>query len=166
MGLARRRIGKYPSFREFRQENPVMIPDRGFTKQLHKLDKELKVVWDWGSEKWEIWKFPKDAPEYHVTTIQTKGKTYRQLGADIILNLQQFSFEKYSAKEISDYLIELDNQEMRRKAKDFKNKVESIAKDSFNFARGVLQVSVPDKIELPASQIIGRIATNEESRTV
>ena len=143
-----------------------MIPDRGFTKQLHKLDKELKVVWDWGSEKWEIWKFPKDAPEYHVTTIQTKGKTYRQLGADIILNLQQFSFEKYSAKEMSDYLIELDNQEMRRKAKDFKNKVESIAKDSFNFARGVLQVSVPDKIELPASQIIGRIATNEESRTV
>ena len=35
-----------------------MVPDRGFKKQLKAIDKELDVVWDWGSEKWEIWKFP------------------------------------------------------------------------------------------------------------
>lgn len=166
VSLSRKRITKYPSSSEWRHRNPVRIPDRGFTKQLKKLNKDYDVVWDWGSEKWEIWEFPKDGQGRHITTIQTKDRTYRELGADILLNLQQFSFEKYTAKEISDYLIELENQESRRKAKDFKNKVESIAKDTFNFARGVLQVSVPDKIELSASQIIGRIATNEESGTV
>ena len=74
--MARRRIGKYPSFRDWRQKNPVMIPDRGFTKQLKKLNKDYEVVWDWGSEKWEIWCFPKDQEPYHITTIQTKNKTY------------------------------------------------------------------------------------------
>ena len=102
----------------------------------------------------------------HVTTIQTKNRTYRELGADILLNLQQFSFERYTAEELSNYLVELENQESRRKAKDFKNKIEAIAKDTFNFSRGVLQISVPDKIEVPASQIIGRIVANEESRVV
>lgn len=154
-------MGKYPSFREFRQDNPVMIPDRGFTKQLKKLNKDYEVKWDWGSEKWEIWCCPRDKEPYHVTTVQTKDRTYRQLGADVLLGLQQFSFERYTAEEISDYLDELDNQEARRKMKDFKNKIESIAKDTFNFARGVLQISVPDKIEIPLSQKIGRIVTNE-----
>ena len=138
-----------------------MIPDRGFTKQLHKLDKELNVKWDWGSEKWEIWKTPKDKPPYHVTTVQTKNKSYRELGADLILKLQKFSFERYTAKELSDYLIELENQETRRKAKDFTNKIEAMAKETFNHVRGVLQVSVPDIIKPSDSTLIGRIVTNE-----
>ena len=166
VSLSRKKIGKYPSSSEWRHRNPVQIPDKGFTKQLKKLNKDYEVLWDWGSEKWEIWKFPDLGKPSHVTTIQTKNRTYRELGADILLNLQQFSFERYTAEELSNYLVELENQESRRKAKDFKNKIEAIAKDTFNFSRGVLQISVPDKIEVPASQIIGRIVANEESRVV
>lgn len=162
--MARKRVGKYPSFREFRQDNPVMIPDRGFTRQLHKLDKELNVKWDWGSEKWEIWKTPKDKPPYHVTTVQTTNKSYRQLGADILLRLQKFSPDKYTVVEIVEYLEEKERQERRRKEKDLQNKIKDIAMETYNYVRGVLQVSVPDVIkpsEIPKGQTIGRIVANE-----
>ena len=80
-----------PSFRDYRKLNDAaMTPDKGFVKQLKMLDKEFEVVWDWSSEKWEIWKFPKEFGKepYHVTTVQTKDKNYRELGADILLQLQ------------------------------------------------------------------------------
>ena len=82
---------KTPKFTEYRSMNHVeMKPDKGFVKQLKKLNKDFEVVWDWASEKWEIWSFPKELGRdpYHVTTVQGKNKTYRELGADILLNLQ------------------------------------------------------------------------------
>jgi len=111
----------------------IIIPDRGFTKQLHKLDEELEVCWDWGSSKWEIWRFPKDGRDipYHVMTVQTEGRNYRELGADVLLKLQQIRSEKFSAKKLIDYLEELDNQERRRKAKEFREKIQAIAVESF-----------------------------------
>jgi len=123
-----------------------MVPDKGFTKQLKCLDPEFDVVWDWGSEKWEIWKFPTDTgrEDHHVLTVQTKGKTYRELGSDILVKLQAGQvWNRYSVDQLCDYLEELDNQVRRRKAKDFQNKIESITLETFNYARGVLQIQVP-----------------------
>jgi len=136
-----------------------MTPDKGFTKQLKKLHKEFEVVWDWSSNKWEIWQMPKDRKATHILTVQTKGKSYRELGADILLSLQKtLSWQHLSAKQICDYLDEMDNQERRRKAKDFKNKIEAITNETFDFSRGVIKIQVPRKFSL------GRIVNNEESR--
>lgn len=110
----------------------LMVPDIGFTKQLHCLDPELEVAWDWGSCKWEIWRFPKDGTEaFHVMTVQTKGRTYKELGADVLLQLQKGDPARFTAKGLIAYLDELDSQDRRRKMKDFKNKIEAIALDSF-----------------------------------
>lgn len=123
-----------PSFKEYRRTNDAaMIPDRGFAKQLKAIDKELKVLWDWGAEKWEIWKFPSDGQDpYHVTTIQTKKRTYKELSADVLLSLQRWHPSKVGAKEILAYLEEVETQERRRKAKLFRNKIKDIALDSFD----------------------------------
>lgn len=120
-----------------------IVPDKGFTKQLHMLDEELEVAWDWGSCKWEIWRFPKDGKDepYHVMTVQTKDRSYRELGADILLQLQRIRSEKFSAGKLIKYLEELDNQDRRRRMKDFKNRIKDIAHDSFiNIHCKIIQV--------------------------
>ncbi len=140
-----------PTFRQWRRRNDAtMAPDRGFTKQLKCLDKDFEVVWDWGSEVWEIWKFPSDGgmPHY-VMKIVAKGKTYRELGADIILRLQESArLNQMSAKHIGDYLDELDEQEQRRKRKEFRSKIRAIARETYNYAHNVLQIQVPRKFKI------------------
>ena len=128
-----------------------MVPDKGFTRQLKKLDKEFDVVWDWGAGKWEIWKFPKNGQEpYHVTTVQTKNRSYRELGQDLLLNLQQSITwsQTMTAGQICDYLDEMDNQVKRRKARDFTNVIESIARETFSYAQGILQIQVPKSLKI------------------
>lgn len=111
----------------------VIVPDKGFTKQLHLLDEELEVAWDWGLNKWEIWKFPKGGKDipYHVVTVQTQDRTYRELGADVLLKLQEIKQGKFSAGKLIKYLEEQDNQERRRKAKEFMDQINAIANESF-----------------------------------
>lgn len=120
-----------------------MVPDRGFTKQLKKIDRDLEVVWDWGSAKWKIYKFPENGLEpYHVLTVQTKGKSYKALSSEVLLKLKQ----SYSMtpKEMLAYIDECNEQVMRRKRQDFLNKIDSIARDTFiNIHCKVIQV--PEK---------------------
>jgi hypothetical protein len=127
-----------------------MVPDKGFTKQLHALDPEYEVAWDWGSSKWEIWKFPKDGSEaYHILTVETKGKGYRELGADVLLCLQRG--KQFTPKQLLSYLEELDRQEHRRKVEAFKQRVKDIALDSF------LNIHCM-KIQVPQEYSIARVA--------
>ena len=86
--------------------------------------------------------------------MQTRGRTYRELGADVLLKLQAGDTSKFSLKELCDYFDEMDEQIQRRKRKDFLNKVESIARDTFIQAQGILQVQVPKKLK------IGRVIGN------
>lgn len=140
-----------PSFKDYRVENSAaMVPDRGFTKQLEALDPELRVVWAWGSEKWEIWRFPKDSwkEPFHCMTVQTKGRSYRELGTDILIKLQAADPWKYSLKELIAYWDEMDEQIQRRKRKKLYDKIHSITLDSMNYMRGVLQVQVPQKLKV------------------
>ncbi len=146
-----------PNFEEYRVQNDaVMVPDRGFTKQLKCLDPELGVVWNWGQNIWEIWRFPKDKKDsHHVLSVRTKGKTYRELGTDILLKLQEsWQLGNLTVNQLASYLDELDNQVQRRKAKDFSDKIQDIARETMNFASGVLQVQVPRMTK------IGRIVAN------
>jgi len=124
-----------------------MVPDRGFVKQLKKLNPHYEVLWDWGSEKGEIWKI-KEGLEAHITTIQTRDKGYRDLGADVLLKLQAGDTTRFTAKELYAYFEEMDNQVQRRKRKDLMNKIEAIAMDSFSYAQGIMQVQVPRKFKI------------------
>jgi hypothetical protein len=128
------------------RNDAVMVPDRGFTKQLKKLRSTLEVIWDWGSSKWKIWDFPKDGDPYHIMTVETKDKTYRELGADVLLQMQKVA--KLDYDDILAYLDEADEQIRRRNAKDFQNKIEAITTETFNYARGVLQVQVPRALKV------------------
>lgn len=131
-----------PTQMEYKDWGNLMIPDKGFTKQLHILDPELQVAWDWGSSKWEIWRFPKDGSEaFHVMTVQTKDRTYRELGADMLLKLQHGDPARFSAGQFVKYFEEMDNQIRRRKMEDFKQKIRDIAMDSFiNLHCKIIQV--------------------------
>jgi len=123
-------------------EAGVHIPDRGFTKQLHVLDEELEVAWDWGSEKWEIFRFPKNGEEaHHVMTVETKGKEYRELGADILLKLHAGDPARFSAGEFVKYFEEMDKQQRRKKEDEFRTLITDIALDSFiNLHCKIIQV--------------------------
>lgn len=139
-----------PTFNNYRVQNDVyMVPDKGFTKQLHALDPELEVVWDWGACKWEIWRFPKDGKEpFHMITVQTKNKEYRELGADVLLKLQEFDPWRYdSLNQLVNYFDELDKQAERRRRKDFLNRVHDISSYVDNKLRRVLQVQVPKVLQ-------------------
>lgn len=146
-----------PTFREYRQLNDAtMTPDKGFVKQLKMLDKEFEVVWDWGSSCWEIWKFPKELGKepYHVTTVQTKNKGYRELGADILLNLQWGQPDRFTLDELVNYFDELDNQRRRRKMKAFRTKIEDITRETKVYVNTLL-------MQVPKSLSIERAVSND-----
>ena len=145
-----------PSFQERRAKNYVaMVPDKGFTKQLKALDEEFEVVWNWGQSIWEIWRFPKQegkAPQ-HLISVVTRNKTYRELGADILLRLQEGRhLAEMPLARLVKYFDELDAQLQRRKRKDFSEKMQAIARYTFNLVHNVPVVQVPSSI------VIGRLA--------
>lgn len=120
-------MSNLPEFSDYRRtDDGVMVGDIGFKKQLWALDPELDVVWDWGSAKWEIWKFPGQAKvkrkkvnpsAYHITTVETRGKTFRELGADIILKLQEGDTNRFTVKELIAYFDQIDENTQRAKRK-------------------------------------------------
>jgi len=137
-------------FKEYRKTNDaVMVADIGFKKQLQTLDAELDIVWS--GNKWEIWRFPgqkgnvkKIASEraVHVMTVQTQGRNFRELGADILLKLQAGDTRKFSTKELCDYFDKMDDNIERAKRKKVENWFESRRKEVAWYTRG-LRLSVP-----------------------
>ncbi len=138
------------SLQNYKQLNGAVPPDRGFVKQLQKLCKTFQVVWDSGSHVWEIWDFPENLDPYYVMRVCTKDKTYRELGTDVLLQLQKniFFHNNLTAEQICDYLDEMDRQVERKKAQDFRNHIRSIARDTFSYCAGILQVQVPRKFRI------------------
>lgn len=132
-----------------RRNDPVMVPDRGFTKQLKAFDPELEVVWDWVSNIWAIWCFPKDGRDaYHVMDVCTSGKTYRALGQDILLKLSELNRYRGDTKRLLAYIDEHNAQVQRRKEREFREKIKAMVGDTFNYARGVLQIQVPRSLRV------------------
>lgn len=127
-----------------------MYPDRGFTKQLHALDPELEVVWDWGSDKWEIWRFPKDGTEeHHVLTVQTKDRSYRELGMDVLLKLREGAWlARMPLNNLLNYFEEMENQEQRRKQKAFADLIHDITLETMDYQRGVIKIQVPRTLKI------------------
>lgn len=128
-----------------RANDPVMVPDKGFTKQLKKIDETLEVQWDWVHQIWTIWCVPKELGRepYQVTEVCTKGRSYRELGQDILLRIQESVAFTPDPDKLIDYIEEHNNQIRRRKAKEFKDYIRQVAKETYNYTHGVLQVQVP-----------------------
>lgn len=150
------------NFADYRVTNDgVMVADIGFKKQLWALDPELDVVWDWAAKKWEIWKFPKQGKKiqklvndeaYHVMTIQTQKRSFRELGADILLKIQQFDPKKVGYKELVSYFDQMDSNLKRAKEKALAAKIEAISKEVDWLFAGV-RVQVPKRFEKAAIKI-------------
>ena len=139
-----------PKFNEYRAENDaVMVADVGFKRQLRALDPELDVIWDWGASKWEIWRFPgqKDLKKkvnekaHHVLTIQTQGKKFRELGADILLKLQAGDTQKFTLKQLTNYFDQLDRNIQREKERKLLNNISAMNRDFLEI--GVFKKTVP-----------------------
>ena len=157
-----------PKFNEYRAENDaVMVADVGFKKQLRALDPELDVIWDWGSKKWEIWRFPGqkvlkkkvDHKAHHVLTIQTQGKEFRELGADILLKLQAGDTRKYTLKQLVSYFDQLDRNIQRDKERKLFNNISALNRELLEV--GIFKRSVPKEylFETSKSARVRRIIT-------
>jgi len=141
-------------FNSFRTTNDgVMVADVGFKKQLQALDKELDIVWDNVSNKWEVWKFIGQGGRVkkrlnprarHVMTIQTQDRTFREVGADIILNLQKNDLRKYSVEEIMGYFDKMDENILRAKRKRLNDRLSDCSKELAWYTKG-LRVQVPKR---------------------
>lgn len=137
-------------FKEYRKTNDaVMVADIGFKRQLQALDPELDIVWN--GAKWEIWRFPGQGKKLkkiaskravHVMTVQTSGRSFRELGADILLKLQAGDTRRFSTKELCDYFDKLDDNIERAKRKRVEDWFDSRRREVAWFTRG-LRVSVP-----------------------
>lgn len=145
-----------------------MVPDRGFTVQLKQLDPDLDVVWDWGSSKWNIWRFPNDGkPAHHVLTVETKDKTYRELGTDILLKLHAGDTHRFTLTQLINYFDELDNQVQRRKARELSNKLEGLSKEVWDFhyrpQAGTEEGWKPIRVQVPREFRVRRIIASEDA---
>ena len=143
-----------------------MVASVGFKKQLWALDKCLDVVWNFVIEKWEIWKFPGQEGKkvkvwndqaFHVTTIQTKDKQFRDLGADILLKLQAGDTRKYSLKQLVEYFNQMEKNLLREKNKQLFDNIHSMNMDLAHFSLGIRQ-PVPKEylFETPSSLRVKR----------
>ncbi len=139
-------------FKEYRKTNDaVMVADIGFKKQLQALDPELDIVW--GGNKWEIWRFPGQGKKMkkiaskravHVMTVQTQGRTFRELGADILLRLQAGDTRRFSTEELYEYFNKIDDNLERAKRKEFDSWFDDRRREVAWYTRG-LRVSVPKR---------------------
>jgi len=139
-------------FKEYRKTNDaVMVADIGFKRQLQSLDPELDIVWN--GSKWEIWRFPGQGKKVkkiaskravHVMTVQTEGRNFRELGADILLRLRAGDTQRFSTKELCDYFDKMDDNIERAKRKKLEGWFESRRKEVAWFTRG-FRVAVPKR---------------------
>ena len=139
-------------FKDYRKTNDaVMVADIGFKKQLMALDAELDVIWN--GNKWEVWRFPgqgktrrklADPRATQVMTVQTQGRSFREVGVDIILKLQEGDTRRFSSKEICDYFNAMDDNIQRAKTKKFEDMLDDRRREVDWYMRG-LRVNIPKR---------------------
>ncbi len=152
--------------RYLRSRDEVMVADMGFKKQLWALDPELDLVWDPLGERWEIWRFPGQKKELyktineksvHVASVMTANRSFREVGADILLKLQAGDTQKFSIKQLADYFDKMDDNLQRAKRKELFNKLDGIDREVKSWW-SKFKTQVPDsyKVDIPTSKKIAR----------
>jgi len=136
-----------------------MVASVGFKKQLWALEPELDVVWNFVGKRWEIWRFPGQKKEikkkwndraHHVMTIKGEDGSYRDVGADVLLNLQKGDTHRYSLKQLVDYFDQMDKNIQREKEKKLMNLISAMNRDMLEYT-GSRKIAVPKEymIEVP-----------------
>jgi len=134
-----------PQFHDWRRTNDaVMIPSPHFIKQLRALDPKLYVQWDWGSSRWEIWRKPEGKTPFMVMRVQNQDKSYRELGADILLKLQAGDPHRFTEKEFISYFEAMDDAIRASKARDMARRIGAISKEIAWYLHGN-----PTRVQVP-----------------
>lgn len=135
----------HPKFQDWRRTNDaVMVPDPGFVKQLRILDPKAFVQWDWGSQRWEIWRKPQGKDPVMLMRVETKDKSYRELGADILLKLQAGDPRKYTLKQLVAYMDAIDDRVREQKERELRAKLDSLRIETQWYLKGY-RAQVPRK---------------------
>lgn len=152
--------------RYLRSNDGVMIGDVGFKKQLWALDKELDLVWDPLGERWEIWRFPGqgdtkrkkiDEKTIHVCSIMTQDRSFREVGADVLLKLQAGDTKRFSTDELADYFDKMDDNIQRAKRRELMNYLEGVDSETKNWwSKFRTQVPNSYMIDIPTSKKVAR----------
>jgi hypothetical protein len=160
-------------FKDFRRSNDgVMVADIGFKRQLWELDPELDVVWDNVGERWEIWKFPSqgkkplkriDNRAMHIASVVTKNRTFRELGADVLLKLQAGDTKRFSIEQIASYLDKMDDNIQRAKRKRFQAELAAMDEDVKEWWTK-FKTAVPAKIKPSEEQLVLKVPTVKPNR--
>lgn len=139
-------------FKDYRKTNDaVAVADIGFKRQLRALDPELDLVWN--GNKWEIWRFSgqgkrvrklSDPRAVHVMTVQTQDRSFREVGADILLKLRAGDTQRFSTKELCDYFDAMDDNIERARTKKLENWLEDRRIETAWYTRG-LRISIPKR---------------------
>jgi hypothetical protein len=144
-----------PEFGDWRRTNDaVMIADPAFVRQLRILDPRAYVQWDWGSQRWEIWRKPEGKEPFMLLRVQTADKSYRELGADILLKLQESDPQRFTLQQLVDYFNAIDDRLLEQKQKDMERKFDAIARERQWYMRG-LRLAVPQSWERVAVKLEG-----------
>ena len=80
----------------------------------------------------------------HVMTVQTGKRSFRELGADIILNLQAGDTRRFSTKELCNFFDDMDDKIKREKVKKVEDWFDSRRREVAWYTRG-LRVTVPKR---------------------
>lgn len=146
---------KPPLFHDYRVTNDaVMIPSPYFVKQLRALDPKLYVQWDWSSARWEIWRKPENKPPFMVMRVQNQDRSYRELGADILLKLQAGDPWRFTEREFLAYFDAMDDAIQEAKRRKFQNEINARVGEHLWYQAG-LRVQVPKRFEKIAIPIKG-----------
>ena len=83
-------------------------------------------------------------------TIKAKDGSYRDVGADVLLNLQKGDTHKYSLKQLVDYFDQMDKNIRREKEKKLMNLISAMNRDVLEYT-GSRKIAVPKEymIEVP-----------------
>jgi hypothetical protein len=84
-------------------------------------------------------------------TVQTKKRTFRELGADILLRLQEGDPCRYSLKDFVAYFDQLDENVRRAKEKAFTDKLDAMHRETFWYMRGIRR-TVPQSYQIKPSE--------------
>ena len=126
----------------------AMVPDVGFTKQLKMLKSTFVVVWDQISSRWQIWDKDLAGIMYHVLTVETAGKTYKELSEDVLIKLKCNLISRIGWDETIAYFEEMDKQVQRRHEEELRTKFLDMAEGTYDYFRGMPLIQVPKEYDL------------------
>lgn len=126
-----------------------MTPDRGFVKQLKRLDPDLDVVWNRFKERWIIIERGKETGRWHIVMrVQNEDGSYRPLDNRILKDLERVRFMfNQGVKAFCDQLEAEEREEEAQKVRDYETELHNIGDWYALQMMGIPHFQVPQKYQ-------------------